>query len=314
VGFDFRSGGGSAGCLNCHGNSLSLPKALVGPGSTLKDIGPEFKKPYRHPTMEARGIHSSAEELPETNPRAPRHADCADCHNPHFIVPGNRLAGIKKKTGNLAAEITHEYELCYKCHGDSANLPGLSTNKRVDFALTNPSFHPVEGEGKNQQVVSLLKPYKEKKVSPTDVSVIACTTCHSSDNPDSPRGPHGSNYQFILNDNFSVKDSETESTYAYALCYRCHSRTSILSDESFRYHSIHIRGRGGTSLSASGTSCYTCHSSHGSPEYKYLIRFNKNVVTPNSKGLLKFVEKGVSAFHGECYLSCHGVDHNPKSY
>jgi hypothetical protein len=26
------------------------------------------------------------------------------------------------------------------------------------------------------------------------------------------------------------------------------------------------------------------------------------------------VEKGVSSFHGECYLSCHGVDHNPKSY
>jgi hypothetical protein len=30
--------------------------------------------------------------------------------------------------------------------------------------------------------------------------------------------------------------------------------------------------------------------------------------------MLKFVEKGVSTFRGECYLSCHGVEHNPKSY
>jgi hypothetical protein len=30
--------------------------------------------------------------------------------------------------------------------------------------------------------------------------------------------------------------------------------------------------------------------------------------------MLKFVEKGSSKFSGECYLKCHGVDHNPKSY
>lgn len=315
VGFDFRSGGGTTGCLNCHSNSLRLPKSLIGPGSTLEDISPEFKKPYRHPTLEVRDVHSSSEALPEINPRAPRHADCVDCHNPHYLVPGNQLAGIKgKRVGNFVADITHEYELCYKCHGESANLPARSTNKKADFSPNNPSYHPVEREGKNLQVVSLLKPYKEKKVDATDVSVIACTTCHGSDNPDSPRGPHGSNHQYILIDSFSVKDGETESPYAYALCYRCHSRTSILADESFRYHSLHIKGKGGSSLSSSGTSCYTCHSSHGSTEYRYLIRFNKDVVTTNSKGLLKFVEKGVSAFHGECYLSCHGVDHNPKSY
>ncbi len=314
VGVDFRSGGGTVGCLSCHSNALSLPKSLVAPGASLKDIGPEFKKTYRHPTLEVRGVHASTEELPESNPRAPRHADCVDCHNPHALVPGNWLAGIRRKSGNQVAEITHDYELCYKCHGDSANLPPRSTNKRADFSLNNPSYHPVEGEGRNQQVVSLLKPYKEKKITASDVSVITCTTCHGSENPDSPRGPHGSNNQYILTDAFSTKDGETESPYVYAICYRCHSRTSILSDESFRYHSLHIKGRGGASLSSSGTSCFTCHSSHGSTENKYLIRFNRDVVTMNSKGLLKFVEKGVYAFHGECYLSCHGVDHDPKSY
>ena len=180
--------------------------------------------------------------------------------------------------------------------------------------MSNPSYHPVEGEGRNSAVVSLLKPYREKKVTAADISVIGCGTCHGSENPDSPRGPHGSNNQHLLTDNFSTKDGESESAFAYALCYRCHSRTSILSDESFRFHSLHIKGKGASAWGSDGTSCYTCHDSHGSTEYKYLLRFNRDVVVPNSKGILKFVEKGVSSFHGECYLSCHGVDHNPRSY
>lgn len=213
----------------------------------------------------------------------------------------------------MLSEITQEYELCYRCHAESANLPGRFTNKKAEFALTNPSFHPVEGEGKNLAVVSLIKPYREKLINPGDVSTFGCDGCHGSDNSASPRGPHGSNNQYILVENYSVKDNQPESSFTYALCYRCHSRTSILGDESFRFHSLHIKGKTG-GPGGDGTSCHTCHNSHGSTEYRYLISFNKDVVTPNSKGILKFVETGTYAFHGECYLSCHGVDHNPKSY
>lgn len=315
VGFDFKAGGTTMGCLKCHSKTPNIPKGLFATGIEMRDIGAEFRKMYRHPSLDVRGVHRSGEELPETNSRAPRHADCVDCHNPHYLGSGNKFAGIKgKRIGSSVADITNEYELCYKCHGESANLPGRSTNKRLEFSLSNPSFHPVEGEGKNTLVLSLLKPYKEKKVNPNDISVINCTACHGSENPDSPRGPHGSNYQYLLTDNYSTRDAEPESSFAYALCYRCHDRDIILNDKSFRYHSLHIRGGGVVSSGPRGTSCYTCHSSHGSTEYKYLIRFDKNVVTPNSAGLLKFVEKGANSFRGECYLSCHGVDHNPKSY
>jgi hypothetical protein len=314
-GFDFKSGGGTSGCLNCHGGNSSRSQVLVASGADLRNIRVEFAKIYHHPALENRNIHRSNEVLPETDARAPRHADCVDCHNPHFSTPGNHLAGVTgKKVGSLVTTITSEYELCYKCHAESANLPVRSTNKRSEFSTNNPSFHPVEGEGKNTTVISLLTPYKERKVGAADISTIKCTSCHAGDNAEGSRAPHGSNYEHILTDNFTTRDNESESYYSYALCYRCHNRTSILNNESFRYHSLHIKGKGGSSFTGGGTSCHTCHTSHGSTEYKYLIKFNTDIVSSNSKGLLKYVEKGSGSFHGECYLSCHGVDHNPKSY
>ncbi|RNC68722.1 MAG: cytochrome C [Desulfuromonadales bacterium] len=319
--FNFKAGGGPDTCVICHGDPSRLarqysnmPSGFAPKAGTLKNVEAEFSKPHRHPTFDVRGVHKGGETLPETDERIPRHADCVDCHNPHFVTPANKFAGIRgKRVGNLVTSISKEFELCYKCHAESANLPGRFTNKRAEFVLSNASFHPVEGEGKNSAVVSLLKPYREKKVNAGDVSTISCGDCHGSENPDSPQGPHGSLYEHILVDNYSTKDNQSETPFAYALCYRCHNRASILGNESFRYHAQHIQGKGGTTGST-GTSCYTCHNSHGSQENRYLIRFNPTVVSPNSKGMLKYVEKGVSTFRGECYLSCHGVDHNPKVY
>ncbi len=280
----------------------------------MKNVETDFRKTYHHPVFEPLAArHRASETMPESDPKAPRHATCADCHNVHYSSPASKFAGIKGKRTDVISSITNEWELCYRCHGDAANLPGRSTNKRALFASTNPSYHPVEAEGRNSAVVSLLKPYKEKKFTPGDVSRITCGDCHGSDNASSPSGPHGSNNQFILVENYSIRDDQPEAPQLYALCYRCHSRTSILSDESFKYHSLHINGRT-TGSSFQGTSCYTCHDSHGSTENKYLIRFNKEVVSANANGMLKFVEKGLASFRGECYLSCHGVDHNPKKY
>jgi len=313
VGFDFKYGGGSDGCTRCHGRERPQ-QGIVNTGAVLTDVESEFKKNYRHPSFDVRNAHRGNEVLPENDPRAPRHADCVDCHNPHLLTSANANAGIKgKRVGNSIIEITNEYELCYLCHGDSLNLPGRATNKRAELSVNNPSFHPVEGEGRNLSVISLIKPYREKKINPADVSVISCRDCHGSENTASPKGPHGSAYQYILVDNYSTRDREPESTIAYALCYRCHNRTSILGDESFRFHSLHIKGKVAVGAN-NGTSCYTCHNSHGSVENKYLIKFNREIVSASSTGVLKFVEKGTNTFHGECYLTCHGVDHNPKIY
>lgn len=312
LGFEFSDGGGAFKCVTCHGAS-NVQRGLMAQGVQLKDLTREFEKNYRHPVFNKRGIHSARETLPETDSSKPRHADCVDCHSPHFVAPDNMYAGLRgKKVGNLNVPITREFELCYLCHADSANLPVKSVNKRVEFSLNNPSFHPVEGEGKNQAVISLIRPYREKKSSSNDISIIKCADCHSSDDTASPRGPHGSKYQGLLTDNYSTGDNITESSLAYGMCYKCHKRSSILGNESFISHSRHITGE--RNFKGGGTSCYTCHSSHGSTENRYLIRFNREFVAESSTGKLKFVEKGTYSFHGECWLRCHGVDHNPKSY
>jgi hypothetical protein len=312
LGFDFSDGGGPYKCVTCHGPSGGGSQFALR-GIKLKDVTKDFSKNYHHPVFDKRGIHSSREVLPETNPSAQRHVDCVDCHSPHYVSPVNSYAGLRgKKVGNLVSQITKEYELCYLCHSDSANLPVKSTNKRVEFALTNASFHPIEGEGKNQAVISLIKPYREKKNSVNDVSVLKCADCHASDDPSSASGPHGSKYQGLLTDNYSTGDGLVESPFAYGICYKCHKRSSIMGNESFPSHSRHIAGEG--NFKGGGTSCYTCHTSHGSVENRYLIRFNRDYVSESSTGKLKFVEKGTYAFHGECWLTCHGVDHNPKTY
>lgn len=313
LGFGFANGGGPNKCISCHGPTGAIPQGLADATNQLKDVTKDFAKVYRHPVFDKRGIHSAKEVLPEINPDAPRHAECADCHSPHFVSVSNPYAGLKgKRVGNFIAPITKEYELCYLCHAESANLPLKSTNKRAEFNTENASFHPVEAEGKNLAVVSLLRPYREKKTAANEVSMLKCGDCHASDDANAPRGPHGSKYEGLLVDNYATGDGIEESSHAYAICYRCHKRTSIMGNESFSQHSRHIAGE--RNFKGGGTSCHTCHSSHGSVENRYLIRFNRDYVSESSTGKLKFVEKGVSTFHGECWLTCHGVDHNPKTY
>lgn len=313
MGFNFSNGGGSYKCLSCHGSTNLARSALQFRSVQTKDISKEFAKNYRHPVFDKRNIHTARETLPERDQSIPRHAVCVDCHSPHDVSSDNPYAGLKgNKTGNFNSSITKEYELCYLCHADSVNLPLKSTNKRLEFSINNPSFHPVEGEGKNLAVISLLRPYREKKEVANDISVIKCADCHGSEDPNSPRGPHGSKYQGLLVENFATGDNILESSYTYALCYRCHKRSSIMGNESFPSHSRHIAGE--RNFKGGGTSCHTCHTSHGSVENRYLIRFNRDYVTESSTGKLLFVEKGTYSFHGECWLTCHGVDHNPKTY
>lgn len=310
----FQSGGGSRGCLACH--SSSPPgKGFLGSGVRIPDIATEMLKESKHPVLkpESQGVHRKGEALPEVDRKVKRHAECADCHDPHLLSPDNKFAGKKtRKYGNFVGDVQKEHELCYLCHGDSVNLPPRSTNKRLEFALSNPSYHPVEGEGKTEEVPSLLKPYKGKKTQPGDVSTMSCSDCHGSENPSSPRGPHGSANPFILKENYSIKDKVVETAETYALCYRCHSRTSILGNESFPYHSLHIKGKAGAF--PEGTSCYTCHSSHGSQEYRSLIHFNTQVVMPSSKTSQLRFDKPHTSNTGKCFLSCHDVNHEGVEY
>lgn len=312
-----------ANCFSCHNGNVAE-----------KNLQPEFNKVSVHPILARTGVHDPVED--PVNP--PRHVECVDCHNPHATrrgaaLPPNAsgaLAGVVGVTaeGTVITTVTAEYELCFRCHGDSiARGPALvprqvvETNKRQQFRPQNASFHPVEVAGKNPSVPSLIPPL-------TTSSRIYCTDCHNNDQGPGalgagPNGPHGSIYPPILERELLLTDGTPESFSVYTLCYKCHDRNSILADQSFRVtdsagvdlhrgHAFHI-GADPANPNPIPAACSTCHDSHGVADKKALINFNTLYVTPSSKGQLAFNSMGT--FSGNCSLSCHGGhDHDGASY
>ncbi len=292
-------------CLVCH-------NYLRGPGA---NIAAQVALPSNHDTFSS------------VNPSTPanRNASCADCHEPHTmtrgatqapLVPGNfgRIDGVSA-SGSPLLVAENEYEVCFKCHAEqSPVLPVVtrvssSNNIRLEFDPSAISSHPVEGPGRNADVPSL-------KPGWTTQDIIRCSDCHSVNGSDpgdgKPAGVHGSVFGPLLAANYSTMDFTRESPQAYALCYACHDRNSILGDESFAAHRKHIVD--------GNTSCAACHDPHGvasisgSPmNNTHLINFDTSVVRPiRSSGELEFRDTGV--FTGTCTLRCHGVDHLDESY
>lgn len=288
-------------CFKCHGHIKNVEEARrkgeLGKETKAADLQKEFEKSYHHP-IERVGIHRYGETLPETDPSMPRHSECGDCHHQHYVTSQNKMSGIGgiNRTRAKVQSVTFEYELCFKCHSNSANLPADQTDKIELFNISNPSYHPVIARGRNDDVPSLVPPM-------TASNLIKCTDCHNNDDQRGPRGPHGSTYRFILTRNYTETDGQ-EGPFQYELCYGCHRRSSILGNESFQFHDLHI--------SSAGASCRTCHNSHGSTQYSHLIDFNNMNIRPSSSGRIEYINLGHRA--GECFLNCHGKDHNPEVY
>ncbi|RMF94262.1 MAG: hypothetical protein D6736_00340 [Nitrospinota bacterium] len=295
-------------CYPCHNGNVAT-----------QNIQAEFSKVSRHPVGDTIGVHDPREAAVVGT----RHVECVDCHNPHAAYPGagtpsGPLAGVRgvSITGAEVATATFEYEICFRCHADSPNKPPprttrqlAQTNVRLEFSTSNPSFHPVVGPGVNPNVPSLIAPL-------TTTSVIKCTDCHNNNaGPGAggagPNGPHGSTFVPLLERQYVTTDNTRESSAVYALCYKCHSRNSILGDQSFKEHKKHIQGE--------KAPCNVCHDPHGisatqgnSINNSKLINFDTTVVSPSSSGQLRFESQG--RFKGACYLRCHGKNHDPKRY
>jgi predicted CXXCH cytochrome family protein len=322
-------GVGANVCMQCHNGRVGD-----------KNIGAELNKPYTHgPVTTDLNVHSAAEgpnspsrPLPETRSTQQRHAECPDCHNPHASygqtamapnVPGSLFGvwGIDRN-GNKVSPARYEYEICYKCHADSANKPSPpqppetirhavpENNLRRQFDLTAPSAHAVEGPGRNPNVPGLVKPL-------TEVSTIYCSDCHASESGpgaggNGPRGPHASSYRHILERNLITTDNTVESPDAYALCYKCHQRQVLLSSSSgFKLHTTHVVN--------DRAPCTACHTWHGVSSMQgneinnaHLIDFDTSIVSPARSGLTQYATAGSQ--HGTCTLTCHGVEHVGKAY
>ena len=290
-------------CLSCHNGHVAN-----------HNIEAEFNKSYRHPITDTTNIHDPTEAGRVNS----RHAECVDCHNPHAANaanPLNKVSGIDQQ-GSEITEITYVQELCYRCHADSSGKPAAATarqvdqtNVRLEFDTSNPSYHPVAGVGKNSFVPSLIAPL-------TTSSTISCLDCHNNNNGpgaggNGPNGPHGSTNESLLERTFITTDPNPESASSYALCYKCHDRNSILGNDSFPRHNFHITGSGSRPVRNLSTPCNVCHDPHGSEQQAKLINFDTSVVSNNGSGRLEY---NTISSGGECYLSCHGQDHNPCTY
>lgn len=294
--------------MNCHNGNVAS-----------KNLSTQFNKTYKHNIFGYTGIHSPDEAALAST----KHVECVDCHDPHQSdnntnVTAPNVKGFNKgvmginNAGNSVKPVDYEYQICYRCHTTNSWRPSSPTkrqieqnNVRLEFNSQNPSFHPIEIKGVNTDVPSLISPW-------TTNSIMYCSHCHSSDGTNAPLGPHGSSYPQILKKQFVKTDPVNYSVSNYALCFDCHSSTSLMSESGpFPYHKKHVQDE--------KTSCNVCHDPHGvsytqgnSTNNSKLINFNTDVVSPDGQGRLRYERTGYRA--GRCYLKCHNETHSPLSY
>lgn len=327
----------------CHSSDPGPPHNPLVPGSVgaarpasgMADIAGQILKVSAHHEQPGQ---LSRPKVPYRSRNAFTGVTCADCHNPHEVTDlksgapyvSGMLRGVSgvDRNGVPVLSATYEYEVCFKCHADYTNdfsyVPRVvsTPNKRLAFDPENPSFHPVISMGRNLDIPSIpsnLDPSMRAS------NILYCSSCHADDE-DVSNGPHGSQYSPILKERYETADNTPESLENYALCYRCHDRTSILNDTSFRKkvggetatgggHSGHLQG---------GAPCSVCHDPHGvsstaaaglsdTGSHTHLINFDTQVVMPAAGNQFP-IFNDTGPFSGSCTLECHGKLHENLSY
>ena len=279
--------------------------------------------------------------------------DCHDPHNStrgSSAAPGLPLemAGVSGVdpawTGpGAAASFTWltnaltEYQVCFKCHSSFTSLPGYIPDGWTGSALVanglrkltsasgaqvadsrdlakefNPyqtSFHPVVAQGRNQNISSATFVNGWSQTSMT-----YCSDCHNGIAGGGGTGAHGSPALHLLAGaaNFSTAFvSGSPRVNASEVCFLCHNYQSYVTGQNesshFKEHDKHLNNNW-------GTTCYTCHDSHGS-EQQHLINMDASAMTflNGRNSQTAWYYDPVTQKAG-CYVSCHGKTHNPLVY
>jgi len=303
-------------CYPCHDSS--------GPGA--RDIQSQFLKTYRHP-IGTSGIHATSEGADPSRFGATsnnRHSECEDCHNPHAakaegLPPSppnvsNRLLGVSRVrvTNGAAGSVpayayvppgdpgtAREYEICFKCHSSWTTQPVGQSNLAVYFNPNNPSYHPVEAQGKNRNInpLAFVNGWTWDRL-------MFCSDCHGSD-ATTVEGPHGSANRYILKKPYTASSS-TRTMAATESCFDCHRYDTYANNNATNTvkgysrfnqpafsqgHTYHVGSR--------RYPCYACHQSHGSAAMPGLI------VTGRSPGLNSYTQTTTG---GSCSPTCHGTE------
>jgi len=306
-------------CVVCHD------------GSPASDVKSQFNKTYKHP-ISTTGKHAASENTSDAfgaTPTNNRHSECIDCHNAHVAkregsprintAPDapNTLRGVSRiAVINGAASTTPtytyrgpsdtatpvaEYQVCFKCHSSWTTRPAGQSDFALLFNTNNPSYHPVEAQGKNTNIN--INSFVNNWAA---TQTMYCSDCHGNDDP-SPlvRGPHGSTYRYLLKNTYTA-GSSSRTMASNEICFNCHRYDTYANDGASstikgysrfnppnwsRGHTYHVGNR--------RYPCYACHSSHASTTKPHLI------VTGRSPGLNNYTE---STSGGTCSPTCHGSE------
>jgi predicted CXXCH cytochrome family protein len=239
----------------------------------------------------------------------------------------------------------NQFENCLRCHGNSPGkkrqikygyapmreasapdplnlIPQFATTATSSHPVTHPRTSPWPQPSLLTNMLNLTGTPSARLMAPG--TYIFCTDCHNSDDNrefggSGPNGPHGSVNAHILERNYQFSQAATPGGIVsnlfpnpdlsvvgpYAMCAKCHDLAQILSNSSFKYHSLHI--------SQYGFSCSVCHTAHGmggvTPTIsgERLVNFDVNVVAPNGAAPISYHRAS-----GTCVLSCHQAAHNPN--
>ena len=304
-------------CFTCHDGS-----------PLTKNLQTNYTKTYRHPTTDYSGRHRPKEAgIPGNYGSTNRHAECTDCHNAHQLASqtvapvaptaSSRLKGVARVsvtngaagstptyTFRNAADPTpgKEFELCFLCHSSWTTQPAGQTNYAVKFNPNNPSYHPIEGPGKNLNVNSNAFVNNWRATN-----TMFCTDCHTSDDP-SIRGPHASTNLYILKKPYTASSDKRTMTTG-EICFDCHrydtyantSASAIFLNYSRfsgeKGHAFHV-GR-------KAHPCYACHDTHASTSQASLI------VTGRIPGINTYTRTTTG---GTCAPTCHDSESYTVSY
>lgn len=252
------------------------------------------------------------------------------------------VTGISALDGvTVLTSAINQYENCLRCHGTSTGKQRLIVygyaptrvvsasdplNVIPEFASTATSSHPVTHDRSSplpqpSLLLNLLNVNGTASARAMGTRVF-CNDCHNSDDNREfggagPNGPHGSVNSHILERNYQFSQAATPGgvvtnlfpnpdltvTGPYAMCAKCHDLTSVVANNSFTQHGLHI--------SQYGFSCSTCHAAHGmgavSPTItgERLVNFDGNVVGENNGAPIAY-----NRATNTCTLMCHNTAHN----